>query len=79
MSAVYVALASLHCNKRMAVAVTRKGKVGMIGSGGKRTVGLIENLRPCVNQRRSDADLRNLFAADAENRMLLRWDSIPCT
>eukprot|EP00965_Chrysotila_dentata_P184328 6085315-Pleurochrysis_carterae.AAC.1 len=63
----------------MAVAFTRKGKVGRIGFGGKRAVGLIEDLRLCVNQHRSDADLRNLSAADAENRLLLRWDSFPFT
>eukprot|EP00965_Chrysotila_dentata_P115251 3809581-Pleurochrysis_carterae.AAC.1 len=63
----------------MAVAFTRKEKVGRIGSGGERAVGLIEDMRLCVNQRRSDANFRSFSAAEAENRLLLRWDSIPFT
>eukprot|EP00965_Chrysotila_dentata_P062092 2057073-Pleurochrysis_carterae.AAC.1 len=63
----------------MAVAFTRKEKVGRMGSGGKRAVSLIEDMRLSVNQRRSNADLRNFSAAGAENRLLLRWDSIPFT
>eukprot|EP00965_Chrysotila_dentata_P017574 583806-Pleurochrysis_carterae.AAC.1 len=60
----------------MAVAFTRKEKVGRIGSEDKRAVDLIEDMRLCVNQRRSHADLCNFFAADAENKLLLRWDII---
>eukprot|EP00965_Chrysotila_dentata_P257993 6213061-Pleurochrysis_carterae.AAC.11 len=59
MSAVYVAPSSLHYNQRvphpskntlmrMAVSVSRNGQVGRTGIGGKRTVGLIEDLRLCV-------------------------------
>eukprot|EP00965_Chrysotila_dentata_P095532 3157475-Pleurochrysis_carterae.AAC.1 len=46
-----------------------------MGSG-ERAVGLIEDLRLCVNQRRSDAELSKLSAAEAEHRPQLRWDSI---
>eukprot|EP00965_Chrysotila_dentata_P010620 345315-Pleurochrysis_carterae.AAC.1 len=56
MSAVYIALASLHYSQRvpqpsqqtlkhLAVAFARKGKVGRMDSGSKRAVGLIENRR----------------------------------
>eukprot|EP00965_Chrysotila_dentata_P126657 4188446-Pleurochrysis_carterae.AAC.1 len=83
MPVFYIALASLHSSqrvpypsdntlKRFAVAMTRKAKVGRMGFGGKRAVGLIEDLRFCVNQRRSDAKLSKLSAAEAEHRLLLR-------
>eukprot|EP00965_Chrysotila_dentata_P021639 717110-Pleurochrysis_carterae.AAC.1 len=83
MPAVYTALASLHCNervrqpseqtlKRLAVAALRKGKVGRIGFGGKRAVGLVKDLRLCVNQRCFDPDLRDLSAAEAKIRLLFR-------
>eukprot|EP00965_Chrysotila_dentata_P126037 4165978-Pleurochrysis_carterae.AAC.1 len=88
MSAVYIALPSLHYSqrvphlsdntlKRLAVALTRKVKVGRIGStGGKRAVGLLEDLRLYVNQRRSYPELKDLSAAEAEHRLLLRCDSV---
>eukprot|EP00965_Chrysotila_dentata_P257748 6212990-Pleurochrysis_carterae.AAC.1 len=82
MPAMYTALASLHCNERvpqpsektlerLAVALLRKGKVGRIGSGGKRAVVLVEDLRPCVNQRCSGPELRDLSAAEAKILRLL--------
>eukprot|EP00965_Chrysotila_dentata_P258462 6213224-Pleurochrysis_carterae.AAC.5 len=82
MPAVYTALASLHCNervpqptektpKRLAVAVLRKGKVGRIGSGGKRAVGLVADFRLCVNQRCSGPELCDLSAAKAKILRLL--------
>eukprot|EP00965_Chrysotila_dentata_P237058 6201660-Pleurochrysis_carterae.AAC.3 len=48
----------------MAIAITRKGHVGTkIGYGGKRAVGLIEDLRLC--ERRSDAEFCMVPAAEA--------------
>eukprot|EP00965_Chrysotila_dentata_P156274 5162671-Pleurochrysis_carterae.AAC.1 len=87
MPAIYIELASLHHSQRvphpsdstlkgLPDALTRKGKVGRMGTGGKRAVGLLEDLRFCFNQRRSDPELKDLSAADAELRLLLRWDSM---
>eukprot|EP00965_Chrysotila_dentata_P002753 89348-Pleurochrysis_carterae.AAC.1 len=39
--------------------------------------GLIEDLRFCLNQRRCDPELSSPSAAEAEGRLLIRWDSIP--
>eukprot|EP00965_Chrysotila_dentata_P074640 2465893-Pleurochrysis_carterae.AAC.1 len=60
MPAVHIALASLHylqrvphprdnTHKRLAVALTRKGKVGRMGFSGKKAVSLLENLRLSIN------------------------------
>eukprot|EP00965_Chrysotila_dentata_P214335 6188135-Pleurochrysis_carterae.AAC.1 len=51
--------------------------MGKNGSQGKKAVGLVEDLRLCVSQRRSDPELRDLSAAEAEIGMRLRWDSVP--
>eukprot|EP00965_Chrysotila_dentata_P019975 661463-Pleurochrysis_carterae.AAC.6 len=83
MAAVYIALASLYHSqrvpqpsqqtlKRLPVALTRKGKVGRMDGGGKRTDGLIEDHRLCVNQRRFDPELSSLSADEAEGRLLIR-------
>eukprot|EP00965_Chrysotila_dentata_P127419 4213675-Pleurochrysis_carterae.AAC.1 len=88
MPAVYIAFAFLHYSqrvphrsnntlKRLAVALTRKGKVGSIGSCGKRAVGLLEDLCLCVNQRWSNLEWKNLSTAEADHGLLLRWISIP--
>eukprot|EP00965_Chrysotila_dentata_P103633 3420769-Pleurochrysis_carterae.AAC.1 len=59
--------------KRMAVAIqARKGKVEKIYSRGRRAIGFTKHLRSCVNQRRSDPDLRNVSAAEVEKRLLLQ-------
>eukprot|EP00965_Chrysotila_dentata_P159918 5282031-Pleurochrysis_carterae.AAC.1 len=58
--------------KRLAVALLRKGKVGRIGSGGKRARGLVEDAKLCINQRCSDPELRDLSAAEAKARRLFR-------
>eukprot|EP00965_Chrysotila_dentata_P064430 2135771-Pleurochrysis_carterae.AAC.1 len=78
MPAVYIALASLHYSQRvphwsdntlkgLAVALTRKGEVGTMGSGGKRAVCLLEDLRLCVNQRREAHIQPPLAVASAES------------
>eukprot|EP00965_Chrysotila_dentata_P167434 5529038-Pleurochrysis_carterae.AAC.1 len=75
--AVYIARASLYYSqrvpqlslqtlKRLAVALTRKGKVGRMDGGGKRVKGLIENLRLYLNQRRFDLELISLSTAGAD-------------
>eukprot|EP00965_Chrysotila_dentata_P032706 1089812-Pleurochrysis_carterae.AAC.1 len=85
MSAVYIVVASLHYKKRvenptknavkrLGALLTRKG--GAKGAVGARADGLVVQFRNLINQPRFDDELRRLSAVKADEKLLVRWDSI---
>eukprot|EP00965_Chrysotila_dentata_P096037 3173180-Pleurochrysis_carterae.AAC.1 len=87
MPAPYIILSSLRhsrrvapaCDKtlkRLSAALARKGK-GKGEGAGKKSVGLFAWFKYCLKNRKTDPEMAGLEIAAAEEKLLMRWDSVP--